>query len=227
MTPKVIVYSCVTAGYDDLARTLFQGTPIPEDNVKFVLFTDCSPSGDTGVWEVGPLKWHHATCPRRSARYHKCMAQRVLPPHDYSVWVDGSQIFKEVRVWEDIVSPQVKSGYEISTFKHPLRQCAYQEEKACERHRKDNVRVMRAQMDRYRSEEYPAYNGMVETACVIRANTDPVHEFNSTWWDELTKESFRDQLSFNYVCWRLGFQYGHIPGHREESLFFNFVSHKR
>lgn len=227
MDPKVVVYSCVTAGYDDVTGTLLRGIPVREDNVKFVLFTDRSPDGDTGVWEICPLKWHHDTCPRRSARYHKCMPQRVLPHHDYSVWVDGSQIFKAVHVWKDIVSPQIAGGYDLATFKHPLRQCVYQEERACEKHRKDSVDIMRLQMARYQSEGYPAYNGMVETTCVLRANTSEVHEFNATWWNEILKDSFRDQLSFNYVCWKLAREYGHIPGHREESVFFDFVSHKR
>lgn len=223
---QVIVYSCVTSRYDEVDQTLLRGDPVHEDNVKFVLFTDRSPSGSTGVWEVGPLKWHHSVCPRRTSRYHKCMAHRVLPEHDYSVWVDGSQVFKSVRVWEDIVKPIVEAGSTLATFKHPLRQCAYQEEKACERHRKDSFGVMRGQMDRYRAEGYPPYNGMVETACVIRANTPEVHDFNRAWWAEIEKDSFRDQLSFNYVCWRLGRSYDHIPGHREDSLFFDFVSHK-
>jgi hypothetical protein len=155
------------------------------------------------------------------------MAHHVLPAHDYSVWVDGSQIFKPVRVWEDLVKPVVEAAADLATFKHPLRQCVYQEERACERHRKDNVGVMREQMDKYRAENYPPYSGMVETACVIRANTPEVHEFNAAWWEEIESNSFRDQLSFNYVCWRLGRPYAHIPGHREDSSFFNFVSHKR
>ena len=39
MAPQVIVYSCVTAGYDDVTGTLLRGEPVREDNVKFVLFT--------------------------------------------------------------------------------------------------------------------------------------------------------------------------------------------
>lgn len=223
---QVIVYSCVTSRYDEVDQTLLRGNPVSEDNVKFMLFTDRSPAGSTGVWEVGPLKWHHAVCPRRTSRYHKCMAHSVLPEHDYSVWVDGSQILKSVRVWEDIVKPVAEAGNTLATFKHPLRQCAYQEEQACERHRKDSFGVMRGQMDRYREEGYPPYNGMVETACVVRANTPEMREFNEAWWAEIEKDSFRDQLSFNYVCWRLGRSYSHIPGHREDSSFFDFVSHK-
>jgi hypothetical protein len=227
MLPKVIVYSCVTAGYDDITQTLLSSAPTPEENVTFVLFTDNPPVGDTGVWGLRPLTWNHAICPRRSARYHKCMTHKVLPEHDYSVWVDGSQIFKGIKVWEDLLRPQVDAKCDLATFKHPLRQCVYQEEKACERHRKDNVVVMRDQMLRYKAAGYPVYHGMVETACVIRANTSAIHAFNSAWWSEISSDSFRDQLSFNYTCWTLQQEYGQIPGHREKSPFFNFVSHKR
>ena len=159
---------------------MLSSAPTPEENVTFVLFTDNPPVGDTGVWGLRPLTWNHAICPRRSARYHKCMTHKVLPEHDYSVWVDGSQIFKGIKVWEDLLRPQVD-----------------------------------------------VYHGMVETACVIRANTSAIHAFNSAWWSEISSDSFRDQLSFNYTCWTLQQEYGQIPGHREKSPFFNFVSHKR
>lgn len=223
----IVVYSCVTANYDNLDRTLFRSNPVAEDNVQFILFTDDVPAGSRGIWNIMPLRWHHHICQRRTARYHKCMAHQVLPAHDYSVWVDGSQAIKSVKVWEDLVEPLVTAGNDVATFKHPIRQCVYQEEKACEKYKKDNTAVMRGQMNRYRGAGYPAYNGMVETACVIRANTPDVHLFNTTWWDELEQDSFRDQLSFNYVCWSLDRPYGHIPGHRESSPFFEFVSHKR
>ena len=224
---KVIVYSCVTASYDDLDRTLFRSTHKTSSDISFVLFSDCVSPGFRGIWQIEPLKWQHPLCVRRTARYHKCLSHHVLPSHDCSVWIDGSQIVKVDDIVTELVSPIIADGHDLATFKHPIRQCVYQEERACERYRKDSKDVMRRQIERYRAEGYPAYNGMVETACVVRANTPEVCKFNETWWGELEKDSFRDQLSFNYTCWSLGKSYGHIPGHRESSPFFEFVSHKR
>ena len=93
--------------------------------------------------------------------------------------------------------------------------------------RKDDPAVMDKQIAFYKKIGYKPNNGMVETSCVIRRNTEEVANFNKKWWEELESNSYRDQLSFNYVSWLCKMPYGHIPGHRSESPFFNFVMHQR
>ena len=134
---KVIVYSCVTASYDNLDKTLFMSDHALNKDISFILFTDSISPGFRGIWQIEPLRWQHPLCVRRTARYHKCLPHRVLPDHKYSVWMDGSQSLKVNDVYEDIVAPVVAAGHDLATFKHPLRQCVYQEERACEKYRKD------------------------------------------------------------------------------------------
>lgn len=232
---KLIVYSCVVGGYDNFQETLLHGRVLEEPGIRYVLYTDSltsngpklvQKSGSNIEWELRPLAWK-TDCPVRTARYHKCLPHRVLDPHEKSLWVDGSLIFKEIRPLSDLVNPALAGDFSLATFKHPDRSCVYQEEKACLRWKKDDPNIMRRQMLFYQQEGYPASNGLVETACCARINNDLCNNFNAAWWDQIRRYSRRDQLSFNYVCWKLGMNYSYIPGERFKSPYFYHVNHKR
>jgi hypothetical protein len=231
-TPSVEVYSCVTGNYDNVLSSILASKAIHEENVSFTLYTDqvkesathtCSGTGCT--WTLLPLKWQHRFCKRRTARWHK-LHSHVLSSADYSVWIDGSQQLKQIGVYRDLIN-KLDPNKLLFTFKHPQRNCIYQELMACQKLSKDNPRLMREQIKAYRAEGYPPYNGLVETACVVRKNCKEVAEFNRYWWLQLDTYSYRDQLSFNYVAHKLDFDYGHVDGCRFRSPYFNCQRHSR
>lgn len=234
---KTIIYSCVTGKYDNVLGVLLQSKPIINKDTELILFSDrpglVEPEvyrqvGGHVEWSVRPLVWRHPTCNIRTARWHKINSHLALPDHDYSVWVDGSQRIKPVDLHKELVEPFQRNEKKqpIATFKHPVRTCVYQEMSACNRLRKDNATLMAEQVKKYRSEGYPPYNGMVETACVVRNNSLPTWQFNEFWWNEIENGSRRDQLSFNYTSWKLKTEYGRVMGHRQESGYFEFVPHR-
>ncbi len=232
---ELIVYSCVSGSYDNIHDTLLEGKVSPEPGIRYVLYTDNLPSpfpclvqkpGSNIEWDLRPLVWK-TDCPVRTARYHKCLPHRVLEPHKKSLWIDGSLVFKEVRPLSDIVNPALGDNFSLATFKHPDRACIYQEELACLKYRKDDPTTMRRQMQAYQADGYPPFSGLVETACVARRNNDECAAFNEGWWEQIERHSRRDQLSFNYVCWKQGMSYSHLPGHRFKSPYFRHVNHKR
>jgi hypothetical protein len=62
---------------------------------------------------------------------------------------------------------------------------------------------MEPQIKKYKSENYPINNGMVQTGIMIRKhNEQRCIEVMELWKDELVKHSHRDQLSFNYALWK-------------------------
>lgn len=229
---KVIVYSCITGGYDTINQTLLASSGVSEVDVSYVLYTDLVSKPETRhnpksaiTWEFRPLVWKHAMCRRRTARWHKVNSH--LLPHDaeYTIWIDGSQKIKPIELRAKLIAP-LQSRYVLATFKHPERSCLYQELQACIAYRKDNQKLMEKQVAQYRAEGYPPYNGMVETACVFRQTGEATAQFNDLWWKQIAEHSYRDQLSFNYVAWKLNQAYGIIPGRRDTSRFFDFVPHK-
>ena len=230
---KLLVYSCVTGNYDSIEAVALKSTPKLEDGVKFVLYTDKLDANDTPQthktatieWELRPLLWKHPLNQRRSARWHKVNSHMLLDAAEYTLWLDGSQRIKSVSLLQDLLAP-LANRFDLATFKHPDRTCVYQELQACIRLNKDNLTLMRQQVEGYKQAGYPPYNGLVETACLLRRNCPQILEFNRLWWNELEANSYRDQLSFNYVAWKLKQAYGRIPGSRAKSAFFEFVGHK-
>ncbi|MBR4965656.1 MAG: DUF616 domain-containing protein, partial [Lachnospiraceae bacterium] len=82
-------------------------------------------------------------------------------------------------------------------------ECVYQEVELCEALKKDDSKIMQKQMERYRNEGYPEKNGMIDSACLVRdLHDEQLQETMRIWWNEVLKGSRRDQLSFNYSCWK-------------------------
>ena len=227
---KTVIYSCVTGNYDKLLSAILASRAIPEEDVSYVLFTDQTglpekyrATGSHLSWEIRPLEWQHKLCRRRTARWHKLMSHLLFPEAEHTIWLDGSQRLHAVAAAK-ILLPHL-GDKSIATFKHPDRTCVFQELHACKRLKKDNAVLMERQLEAYRKEGYPVFNGMVETACVIRKQGPEQLEFNRLWWQQIKQHSFRDQLSFNYVAWKLGMSYGRVPGCRAKSDFCAFVMH--
>ena len=228
---KTVVYSCVTGNYDKMSETILASRAQPEEDVSYVLFTDGidgervhRAEGSDITWSVRPPHWKHQICRRRTARWHKLNSHVLFPDAEYTVWLDGSQRIKTIRPYYDLVAPYLVR-HNIATFKHPNRTCVFQEIEACKMRRKDNHALMDRQAEAYRKASYPPFNGMVETACLVRRNCIEVSRFNNVWWDQMVNHSYRDQLSFNYTAWMLKQDYGLIPGCRDKSKFFDFVMH--
>jgi len=235
----VLVYSCVTGDYDKVHNSLLASIGQAEEDVRYVLYTDqvVNPDGSSRFrhsssniqWEIKPLVWQHPFCNRRTARWHKINSHLLPDKADITIWLDGSQRLKDVGI-RDHVLDVLPKYFGLATFRHPQRVCAYQELDACIQLKKDNVALMQRQISNYRAEGYPPYNGLVETACVVRqsisaGSTRAATAFNQLWWDQVNTHSYRDQLSFNYVAWRLKQRYSVIPGCRAKSGFCDFVPH--
>ena len=222
---KIEVYSCVTGNYDNVSQSLFSALPEIDCDARFTLFTDAQMERKKAGWNIKPLAYEEL-CRRRSARWHKVNSHLLFPDAEITVWIDGSQAFKPIKLYADLVGPHM-TGFHIATFKHPVRTCIYQEAQACKMLKKDNPLLIDKQVYKYRKMGYPSFNGMVETACVIRKNKKPITEFNQVWWNEIDNNSLRDQLSFNFAIFSKGLKYQTIKGERTKSPYFRFIGHKK
>ena len=218
----LVVYTAIFGSIPDRLRPPARFRTDPR--VRFVCFTDRGEAvGSSHPWEIRPAQWVHAD-PRRTARYHKILSHVVFPEADYTLWLDGN-----VRLIGDPWRPirrHLEDGIEIATFKHPHRNSVYEELDACVRLDKDDVDLMRAQVGRYRALGYPSGSGLAETRVVARRHSEPVRAFNQAWWSEIENGSLRDQLSFNFVLWRLGQRYAALEGRSERSPYVRYFRHR-
>lgn len=238
---KVVIYTALF-GDDDL---LWSVPPIVALEAKYIVFTekarrevglwthsfshDCPVvipgTGDvtslSRVWEQRIVKSSYG--PRKTARYYKAMAHKVLRGVDVSIWIDAN-----VRLLlppEEAVRRWVGKG-SLATFNHPDRRCLFQEASMCLRQRKGDSRQIAAQVKAYRKAEMPREWGLAETRCVIRRHTRRIADLNELWWSQTQKYSVRDQIGFPFVCWKLGVPWGVIPGNAKRHKEFWFIYHK-
>ncbi|MDE7250890.1 MAG: hypothetical protein K2N82_13635, partial [Lachnospiraceae bacterium] len=68
--------------------------------------------------------------------------------------------------------------------------------------------TMDVQIERYRNAGYPEHNGLIDSGILVRElKNERVIKVMETWWQEVLHGSKRDQLSFNYACWKNDFVY--------------------
>jgi len=197
--PKIVVYTCITGGYDNILEPSFV-TP----GVDYICFTD-NMSMKTKRWKLRPIPTELAGYSKvKQQRGVKILAHRYLSDYDISIWVDG---VVDVRGnIKDFLKPFDFDTYSVFIPEHPARKCLYKEIDACIKIKKlkgDEIALAKKQLERYRAEKFPENYGLVQTNVMIRKHNDQYSkDLMEKWWSELKDYSHRDQLSFNYALWK-------------------------
>ncbi len=197
--PKIVVYTCITGGYDNILEPSFV-TP----GVDYICFTD-NMSMKTKRWKLRPIPTELAGYSKvKQQRGVKILAHRYLSDYDISIWVDG---VVDVRGnIKDFLKPFDFDTYSVFIPEHPARKCLYKEIDACIKIKKlkgDEITLAKKQLERYRAEKFPENYGLVQTNVMIRKHNDQYSkDLMEKWWSELKDYSHRDQLSFNYALWK-------------------------
>lgn len=197
-TPKrIAVYTAIINNHD--------GLKLPEvvsPDCDYICFTDQSVSRP-GPWKLRGFDYYNDD-PTRIARYIKTHPHVYLPDYRWSIWIDGSLVIRD-----DLASlvDGLAGADRIAGYPHPLRNCIYDEAQSVLEVQLDDPERVLTQIERYRAEGYPAKNGLVETRVLVRRHHHPaIVRFDNAWWKEIDTGSRRDQLSFNYVAWKLGME---------------------
>lgn len=202
---SVVVYTAITNGtnrYDHLKEQR------KFDDTEFVAFLENPVESDT--WSSRQIHREFSD-PCRNAKIHKILSHVYFPDKEYSLWIDGSVSM----LFPFPVSRLIQiylSDSDIALFKHCGRKCIYEEVSTCIKMKLDDPVVMKRQVERYRSEGYPANAGLGECTVLLRRHTEQIKKLNEMWWSEICKGSRRDQLSFNYVARACGVKIKHFMG---------------
>lgn len=198
---KRIVYTAITNNKDGLKEN--QRT----DGAHFVAFLD--QSARSSVWEI--RRAHDGfDDPSRNAKIHKILAHHYFPNTEYSLWMDGAV---SLRVPLRVLIDTYLTSSDLAVFRHPgEHDCLYREAGICKQFGLDDPKVIDKQVQRYRQAGYPEKFGLAECTVLLRRHTKKVAKFNELWWEEIKHGSKRDQLSFNYVVWKVGLKCNYFPG---------------
>jgi len=216
---KVVVYSAIFGNYDELNEP-----PEERRDIDYIIFTD-NKNLKSKFYKVIACK-PISSDPARSAKIYKIMPHLFLSNYDYSVWIDGSVLLKSG--FHKLIDLCIKNNYEMAFFKHPERDCIYQEGEACINYKKDESNIIKKQISKYRRENYPEHNGLISGGFIFRKNkSSRVIAINKYWWEEIKNYSKRDQLSFNYVAWRYNFIYQVINDEIWDNQYFKVLEHRK
>lgn len=212
---SIVVYTAITGGYDNLRQP-----KVIDLNIDYVCFTDAvSQIQQNGIWKMMPIpKELQYLSDVKKQRVVKICPHRYLKDYDISIWVDGN--FSIVGSIRQFIKQYDLNKSPLYVRVHPIRKCIYEEAKVCIEMHKDLSQTIQNQVSTYRKEGYPKNIGMAETGIVLRRHNDIKCQLvDNLWASELLKHSHRDQLSFNYACWKIHF----LPGclNKEFNVFGN------
>ncbi|MCE4050847.1 glycosyltransferase domain-containing protein [Bacillus sp. Au-Bac7] len=217
MKKRVVIYTAITKGDDELKEPA-----IKSNQCDYICFTD-DPALISSTWQIRPLPPSDLDI-ERQCRQVKIMPHFFLPEYEFSIWVDGSmEITGDI---DELIEQYFLLGDRpLYTFKHPLRDCIYEEANECIKQGCDNEEIIRDQLAKYKEEYYPKHNGLIESSVILRKTHSPdVMQLMEQWWKLVKNFSRADQLSFNYAAWVSGFFYGYLQGDsRGNSKYFRHV----
>jgi hypothetical protein len=192
---KGLVYTALFGGRDKPMAVS------PYDGVDYLMFTDGEvPAG----WERGPRT--PFTNPRLRARLIKTLAP-VEPwgeKYDWTMWVDASH--------KPNISPQLiaeawfSKGQPFAAYAHHVWNCTYTEIRKCIQLKKDTAARLEPVAAFFREQGFPENYGQIASTILLRWQCDVVRQHALAWHQDMTLMSIRDQVSFMYEIWKLGYK---------------------
>lgn len=188
--PKIAIVTAFTEGYDSLKPPEFI-----DKRFEYIAYSD-KPVNDMGIYDVRILPDFNLDGPR-AIRYVKTHPHVLLKNYETVVWLDTSvmivgDIYTIVREFAD-------SKFAIGAGKHPLRNNIYEEYKACVERKKENVEIMKKQIDYYKESGFTHSDLTENTMLMFNLKHEKLEATLEAWWDQICSFSRRDQLSFNWA----------------------------
>lgn len=184
----MICYTCITNGYDNLKD------PVVTEGWEYICYSDVQQKSD--IWDC-----RITDKPQRELKILGYKESGNVP----ALYIDGSI---EVTGNLDRLMSAIKPQFSI--WRHPVRDCIFEEAKAVIRHKGLDEDIVNKQMERYK--DMPHHWGLGQTGIMFRDfSLDWVRGLSDSWWSEVSTGLDRDQLSLTYVCWNMGKRPHFIP----------------
>lgn len=221
---KAVVYTALVGKYDYLR-------PVPSGlaDIDFICFTDdtlsekyCERKG----WRLKGMP-KGADTSRKGCRLLKSMPQKFLGDYEMSVWLDSNISFtSEIG---NLIDEFFSSEVLIRGFRHPARNCAYLEASECVRLDKDTQENLSRMVEYMQLSRFPKGLGLTETNVLFRKHhIKSVRRLNEDWCYFLSDFTIRDQISFDFLCWKHSIDVWYFEGatHRNKHPVFSRGLHR-
>lgn len=211
---NIAVYTAIINGRDTLVDP-----PFVSPDCDYICFSDAPHT--SAVWDVRVQPRTHQD-PCRDAKSYKVLSHLHLPEYEYTLWIDGSHSIATDPL--ELVETYLYNK-DIALMAHPNRTCMYEEAAVCMHLKLDNTDRIDAQIQRYKSENFPENDGLYSCGIILRRNAPNITALNEAWWKEITDASRRDQISFPYCLKKTHTEAAIIPGHYYKNPLFPHHGH--
>ncbi len=218
---KGVIYTAITGKYDLLPYNSVYNL----EDYDYVCFTTVDNIMNIPKpWRaiaIEPLQYIIPTKDQvKIARWFKIHPHLFFRNYQVSIWIDGN-----IKFIQDPNKYLTDNIYDFLLIpEHPKRDCIYEEAKACIAMKKDLKENIEKEISFLKEEQYPEHNGLVQSNIIVRNhNKKECIDLMETWWNMIQTYSKRDQLSFNYVCWKCNLNINTIPWKKVE----NYIIWKR
>lgn len=196
---KIAVYTAITGKYDTLYEPLYKSP-----DCDYIIYTDMELPENT-IWQKREMpkdSYYLSLGNYQRAKYFKIFPDRLFPEYDYSIWVDGN-----ITIVGDLAPFVERMGEKwMAEFKHPNNDCVYQEAFSIVSQGKSKGRDVKAQINSYKKEGFPEKFGLFENSFIVRKHNHPeCIDLMNSWWEQMEKYTWRDQLSLSYTLWKNGY----------------------
>ena len=211
--PEITVLTSITAGKDHLRDDQCTG------GATFIAYV--SEYQGSKIWEQRPA-YDRFRSARRNSRIPKILSHQFCDTQ-YSIWLDGNIALRVdpaqlVETW--------LQNHDFAVFRHPQRNCIYEEAADCIRYGADDPDIIDKQVKKYAGDGYATNLGLAEANVIVRRHSNQVVEFNNAWWAEYCIHCVRDQLSFMYIAKKIGLRINWItPSVFTGNAHFHGVRH--
>lgn len=194
---RIRFYTCSTGGYDE---------PLPfeafVEGADYHFFSDQGGRQQQAQWSIRPLALEHPH-PIKTARRHKTQPHKIFEDVDIAIWIDGN-----IAVTGDVtelIARVVEDEAAFGVVPHPYRQTVAEELAVLDKLAMDDRKVMHDQVERFRQQGFPDDGGLTETNFLVMDLRRPeTRAALDHWWAAIERGSRRDQLSFDFACWKAG-----------------------
>jgi len=212
---KFVVYTVLTGG-KEAVRNPFQDD---YSGYEKICFTD-NPNLQSKDWSV-VLMDNHSLGAERESRRPKLLPHKFLSDFECSLYIDNTVDLKVDPL--EIRKHYLKDKCSLFAFKHPSRDCAYDEgEVVINLGYEDESRV-REQLDFYQSQGFPKNQGLIAGTMMLRNHLDDkLIELTEEWFNHVLRYSKRDQIALPYIAWKKNFEYSLFEGSLTSNELMNW-----
>jgi hypothetical protein len=165
---------------------------------SILVYTSITGNRDTERTDIPVYKdCNIFTKPVLNAKIYKILPHLFFPEYQTFMWVDGNIFLKKDKQY---YVDEYLYGYDVATFKHPQRDNIYQEiEVLKNRPYYPEITNVVEQVESYKKQGFNK-DLLYEANVIIRRNNKRTNQMFESWWAQITRWQYRDQISFPFIA---------------------------